>query len=388
MNEKILFVYSEKRQIELPQKLLSNYQVKSVLAKSKKVVYNTVVEYKPQLIICDENIKIKYVKYILEQFKFVPICIIGYFENTKVLEKFLELNLTTISVMQTETEIVSTIENLLWFALSKEELWEEEYKLCRSDLLKDKILFFSKLFGVMVVIIVLIFFLPKIYNVLATTKPIYSEVNLNYISPSDIVVLNNKFILSDWTIRNILEYDLYTGQLVKMYVMDEQLNAVSLNNKGDFVASSVFSNKVRLFHYPDFSITISTLSLLQGKTVIAVHLDDNNNLYVLDNKSTLFHYEIKDNNIIFVSSFVITEFFPIDVYTYDNFLFLLDSKNNIYKLVDEKEKKFVSILLDKFFEPQQIKFVSFAINKDWIFFVSETSKKIVKLPSKIVNIKV
>jgi len=109
MNEKILFVYSKKGQIELPQKLLSDYQVKSVLAKSKKVVYNTVVEYKPQLIICDENIEIKYVKYILEQFKFVPICIIGYFENTKVLEKFLELNLTTISVMQTETEIVSTL---------------------------------------------------------------------------------------------------------------------------------------------------------------------------------------------------------------------------------------------------------------------------------------
>ena len=120
---------------------------------------------------------------------------------------------------------------------------------------------------------------------------------------------------------------------------------------------------------------------------MALHLTDDNNLYVLDNKNTLFHYEIKDDkNIVLVSSFVITEFFPVDVYVYNNDIFFLDNKNNVYKIKNFGQKQYVYVLLEKFFDPQQIKFVSFAINKDWLYFVSERSKKIVKLPYKIISV--
>jgi hypothetical protein len=385
MNKKILFVYSSKRQIELPQKLVSEYQVKSVLTTSWKEIYKTIVEYKPQIIIFDENVKIKYVKNTSENFKFIPICIIGYFEQPQSLEKFLQLNLTTINLaQQTDTEISSIIENLLWFALSKDELWDEEYKLCRTDLLNSKFLFFSKIFGLLVVVTILSFFLPKLYNILAITKPIYNEINLKYISPSDIVVLKDKIVITDWTIRNIFEYDLYNEQLVKMYIADEQFNAVSMNNNNYFVYSSMFSNNVRISRYPEFSVVVSTLTLFREKTVMALYLTDDNNLYVLDNKNILFHYEIKDDkSIVLISSYVITEFFPIDVYVYNNEVFLMDNRNCIHKIKDIKKKLYVHIILDKFFDIQQIKFVSFAINKDWLFLVSEESKKIIKLPSKI-----
>ena len=386
MNKKILFVYSSKRQIELPQKLVSEYQVKSILTTSWKEIYKTIVEYKPQIIIFDENVKIKYVKNTSANFKFIPICIIGYFEQPQSLEKFLQLNLTTINlVQQTDTEISSIIENLLWFALSKDELWDEEYKLCRTDLLNSKFLFFSKIFGLLVVVTILSFFLPKLYNILAITKPIYNEINLKYISPSDIVVLKDKIVITDWTIRNIFEYDLYNEQLMKMYIADEQFNAVSMNNNNYFVYSSMFSNNVRISRYPEFSVVVSTLTLFREKTVMALYLTDDNNLYVLDNKNILFHYEIKDDkSIVLISSYVITEFFPIDVYVYKNEVFLMDNRNCIHKIKDIKKKLYVHIILDKFFDIQQIKFVSFAINKDWLFLVSEESKKIIKLPSKII----
>jgi hypothetical protein len=387
MNKKILFVYSQEGQIELPQKLVSEYQIRSVLAISFREIYKTIVEYKPQLVFFDENVKIKYIKYISDKFKFIPICIFGYFDKPQVLEKFLQLNLTTINLTQSETEISSIIENLLWFSLSKEELWDEEYKLCRTDLLKSKFLFFSKIFGLSLLIVILFFFLPKLYNILAITKPIYNEVDLKYISPSDIVVLKDKIVITDWTIRNIFEYDLYNEQLVKMYIAEEQFNAVSMNNNNYFVSSSMFSNNVRISRYPEFSVTISTLTLFREKTVMALHLTDDNNLYVLNNKNTLFHYEIKDNkNIVLVSSFVITEFFPVDVYVYNNDIFFLDNKNNVYKIKNFGQKQHVYVLLEKFFDPQQIKFVSFAINEDWLYFVSERSKKIVKLPYKIISV--
>ncbi len=387
MNKKLLFVYSKKEQIELPQKLLSEYQIKSVLATSFREIYKTIVEYKPQLLLFDENVKIKYVRYLSERFKFIPICIIGYFEKPQILEKFLQLNLTILNVNQSETEISSTIENLLWFSLSKEELWDEEYKLCRADLLKSKFLFFIKIFGLSVLAIISFFFLPKLYNILAITKPIYNEIDLKYISPSDIVVLKDKIIITDWTIRNIFEYNLDDEQLVKMYIADEQFNAVSMNNNNYFVSSSMFSNSIRISQYPEFSVTISTLTLFREKTVMALHLTDDNNLYVLDNKNTLFHYEIKDNkNIVFISSYIITEFFPIDVYVYNNDIFLLDSENNVHKIKNFAKQQYAHVLLDKFFDPKQIKFVSFAINKNWLYFVSEEAKKIVKLPSKILYV--
>jgi len=387
MNKKLLFVYSKKEQIELPQKLLSEYQIKSVLATSFREIYKTIVEYKPQLLLFDENVKIKYVRYLSERFKFIPICIIGYFEKPQILEKFLQLNLTILNVNQSETEISSTIENLLWFSLSKEELWDEEYKLCRADLLKSKFLFFIKIFGLSVLAIISFFFLPKLYNILAITKPIYNEIDLKYISPSDIVVLKDKIVVTDWTIRNIFEYNLDDEQLVKMYIADEQFNAVSMNNNNYFVSSSMFSNSIRISQYPEFSVTISTLTLFREKTVMALHLTDDNNLYVLDNKNTLFHYEIKDNkNIVFISSYIITEFFPIDVYVYNNDIFLLDSENNVHKIKNFAKQQYAHVLLDKFFDPKQIKFVSFAINKNWLYFVSEEAKKIVKLPSKILYV--
>lgn len=387
MNNKILFVYSEKKRIELPQKLLTEYRIE-VVPSFKVNIKKVILQTKPQIIMFDEDVKIKYVKYVTEKFKFIPVCVIGNFENPVKLEKFLNLGVTTINISLPEIEMVSTINNLLWFALSKEELWDEEYKLVSNELLKNKIFAVLKFVVSIVIVVLILFFLPKIYNMLAITQPLLYEQDISYITPSDITVFGNRYLINDWRVKNLFEYDETTKEIVAMYAPDKQFHSISVNEKSYAVAASMFTGLVYLFKYPNFLETYSTINFFPGKTVMSVHIDDENNIYILDNKSALYKYVLQDNGqVVFVSSVTITKFFPVDVCTVDKFLLFLDNNNNLYLTDKNNPSRIVlNVFMNKFFDSLNTKFISVDVSKEWVYMVDEQTKKVVKFRKKILQL--
>lgn len=379
MNNKILFLYSEQK-IELPKQVLAEYQVTAVPLRRTNIK-DVILQFKPQIIIFDEYVEIKYVKSVCAQFKFIPVCVIGEFGDRNKLEKFLNLGVSVINTTLPEIEIISTIHNLLWFSLSKEDLWDEEYKLNRSEFIKSKIFVLTKFIVSIVMAGILLFFISRSYKMLALTQPLFQEIDIRYITPSDITVFNDKYLINDWTVKNLFEYDETSGELVKMYIPEKQFHSISINEKKYGVVSSMFTGMVYMFKYPEFSETHSTLNVVQGKTIMSVSIDDDNHIYILDNKGTLYVYHLnEDNKLVFLSSVIITEFLPIDVCSVDKFLLFLDNRNNLYLTKKDEPQKVVStIVMEKFFDSRNTNFSSVDVSKKWIYLVSEKSKKIFKL---------
>lgn len=375
MNEKLLFIYSEKIKIDLPKSLLEEYQIRTVVFNSK--LTKIIIEYKPQIILIDEFVPLRIIKSIYNKFKFIPIVVVGYFEKPSKAEKFLELGINLIYLTQSESEIISTIKNLLWFSLSKQELWEQEYIISKYELRKDRILNIAKVFFKTLVVFTLLVGVPKLYNFVSSFKKFFYEIDVGYINVSDISIVSEKYILNDWTIRNLFEYEKSTDKLIKMYTPQEQLNSLSINNNY-VVGFSMFTNKVYLYKYPEFSL-ITAEELLKNATILSIYIDDSNHLYLLDNKKILYEFIIKDNKFIFVSSNEIKEFFPIDIVVQQENIYLLDDTNNIYILDKNTLKKEKTIILSTFFDPKYYKFSSFGINDEWLYLVSEKEKKIIKI---------
>ena len=137
--QKILIIsFKEEPQSFLPQKFISEFQIKIVHENySFKQLIEEIIKFKPQLIIVNEFIPIKSLEKICKIYNFIPICCIGKIEEENKLEKFLELGITLIKIPKSEDEIVSTIKNVLWFSLAKEELWSKEYELARYEKKKE-----------------------------------------------------------------------------------------------------------------------------------------------------------------------------------------------------------------------------------------------------------
>lgn len=382
MNEKLLFIYSGKIKIDLPNNIFEEYQVKTILCNSK--LLKTIIEYKPQIILLDEFVPFSIIRSIYNKFKFIPIAIVGSFEKSSKAEKFLELGVSLINISQSEAEMISTIRNLLWFSLSKQDLWDQEYDISKYELRKEKILSVSKFFFKVIVVVILLVGVPKLYNFIFSFKKFFYELDIEYITASDISVLDGRYIINDWTIKNLFEYETATDNLVKIYSPQEQLNSLSVNS--DYVIGfSMFTNKVYLYRYPDFSLIVAE-ELLKNTTVLSIYIDDRNHLYLLDNKRVLYEFIIKDNKFIFVSSNEIKEFFPIDVVVQKDKIYLLDNSNNLYVLNKDTYKKEKTIVLSMFFEPKQYKFSSFGISDKWLYLVSEKEKKIIKINNEFLKV--
>lgn len=384
MNQKILYITSQ-LQYRLPEEILNKYEVKNVSFITPGLK-DLIVNFKPQVIIFDEGVKIKLIKQIQQWFKFIPICVIGNFQDAKLLESILQLGVSTINLTQTDQEIESVINTLLWFSLSREEFWDEEYKLSRSEVFRTKIYAGLKVLILVMVLSIAFFLIPKIYTMITYSQPIYSEIELKYLTPSDICIVNgDRYIISDWSIRTLFEYNLINDEIAKTYTPEEQFNSVTINASGNVITSSIFSNRLFIYNYPDFTTVVSTVSLLRDNTILSVHLSSDNFLYVLDNKKTLYSFLFEQKNkFVLKSSMTIEAFFPIDVYTYSNYVFLLDNGNNVYKINKETGMIETKIILDKFFDVRNIQFTSFAISENWVYFVSEKTHKVYKLPAKLV----
>lgn len=384
MKEKILYITSQ-LQLNLPEEVVNKYEVKNISFATPKLK-NVIIDFKPQLIIFDEGVNVKFIKRVQQWFKFVPICVIGNFQNAKLLNSILQLGVNTINVSQSGQEVESVVNTLLWFSLSREEFWEEEYELSKNEILKSKIYAVVKILLVVIVSTGMFFVIPKLYTVITYTKPIYSEVELKYLAPSDIVVIKDRYIISDWSIRTLFEYDIYTDEIVKTYTPEEQFNSITANETGTVITSSIFSNRLFVYEYPDFTLVVSTISLLKDNTILSVHLSSDNFLYVLDNKKTLYSFAVDQKKwFVLKSSMTIAEFFPVDIYTYGGYVFLLDNKNNVYKINKENNIIESKIILDKFFDVSNVQFTSFAVSEQWIFFVSEKTHRVYKLPTKFIT---
>lgn len=382
MNEKLLFIYSEKVKIDLPKSLFEEFQIKVITYKLQLV--KTIIEYKPQIILIDEFVPFRKIKSIHNKFRFIPIAIIGYFDKPSKAEKFLELVVNLINLSQSEGDIVSTIRNILWFSLSKQELWEQEYEISKYELRKEKILDISKSFFRILIALLLLIGVPKLYNFVASLKKFFYEIDISYINVSDISIVGEKYLLNDWTIKNLFEYEEATDKLIKMYTSQEQLSSLSVNDNY-MVGFSVFTSKVYLYKYPEF-LLLTAEELLKNTTILSIYIDEDNHLYLLDNKKVLYEFVIKDKRFQFLSSFEIKEFFPIDVVVHQGYIYLLDNSNNLYVLNKNNYKKEKTIILSTFFEPKQYKFSSFGISSKWLYLVSEEDKKIIKINNEFLKV--
>ncbi|MEN3013617.1 MAG: hypothetical protein ABDH23_03255 [Endomicrobiia bacterium] len=382
MDEKLLFVYSKEKRIYLPEVLFKEYQIRAIPSNLK--ISREILEYKPQIILLDEFVQFGLAKKICNRFKFIPIGIVGYFEKPKKIENFLELGVNIINLNQPQEEINSTIKNLLWFSLSKQEIWDEEYKISKSENIKEKIWNISKIFIEIFVILLLVVGVPKLYNFIISHKKLFYELDVGYITACDVCIVGDRYILNDWTLRNLFEYGQTNDKLLKMYVPQEQINSLSVNHSYA-VAFSMFTEKIYLYKYPEFSLITST-ELLKNTTVLSIYIDENNHLYLLDNKSAFYEFVIKDNRFVFISSFVIKEIFPLDVVVKNEDIYILDNANNIHRLKKNSYKKEKTIVFSQFFDIKQYKFSSFAFSERWLYLVSEKDKKVFKLPTNILKI--
>ncbi|MCX7956395.1 MAG: hypothetical protein N2643_00665 [Endomicrobia bacterium] len=382
MDEKILFIYSERLKINLPEVLFKEYQIKTVTLKNG--IHSTILDFRPQLIVVDEYIPFNIIKKITVRFKFIPLCVIGNFEISKKLERLLELGVSTINLAQSEEEIKSTIKNILWFSLSKEELWSEEYKISVSELKKERFLVVARILLNIAIITLLTIAIPRFSSLLSSFNKLEYQVDIGYINASDISVVRNNYLLSDWTLKNIFEYEQESDKLVKMYVLQEQANTISFND-AYAITYSMFNNKINLYKYPDFEVVVST-SLFNNVAVLSIYIDNENITYIADNKSNIYEYKLINDKLVYVKSFKVENLLPIDVVADGEYIYLLDNNNNLHKYRKFQYVKEETIILENYFPTNQCKFTSFGISKKWLYLISENDRKVIKLTKKILKV--
>ncbi len=385
MQTKLLLFYSRKQEIHIPQNVTSNFQTK-IVPISYYEIKKTVPEFQPQVIIVDEFVNLKFIKKILSLYPFVPVAIIGEFtENPTIAEKSLSLGVTVIKLPVSDYELETILVNLSTYSLAKKELWQEEYSLSISERKKKILFLIAKIVGIIISVGTLFFASSMLYNyTLSSGAKLFKELNLGYLTPTDIALLNNSYIISDWSIKNLFEYTGSDDNLINMYIPENKFNSITSFSKFTsqyVITSSVFDDKIYIYQYPDFSRPIKNVVLLANTSVISLHYH-NNNLYLIDNKKGFYIFRFDSiDNIVFLSSTTIKDFFPIDVFVYNDKIYFLDTENKIYKY--DKELKLSAIIdLGTFFVEKQ-KFVSIAINDRWIYLLAEKEKKGYKLPTKI-----
>ncbi len=386
--QKILIIsFKEEPQSFLPQKFISEFQIKIVHENySFKQLIEEIIKFKPQLIIVNEFIPIKSLEKICKIYNFIPICCIGKIEEENKLEKFLELGITLIKIPKSEDEIVSTIKNVLWFSLAKEELWSKEYELARYEKKKDKIFSILKYSSIFFVLIFLFFISSKVYNYVLKPKELFNLVEFKYIKPSDITIVGDKYIINDWTVRNFFEYLQNNDNMVGMLIAEKQFNNIAFDSRNQVLfASSAFDDKVYLYKYPDLSIIVSSFTISNG-VILSLYVDNDMNLYILNNEKILFEFKINDlNKLVFISSFTIPNFFPIDINIFEDKFYFLDNNNNIWvmKKNDNEFEIEKVIVLSLYFAGEVQQFNSFAIGEKFFYLLSEKENKLYKLPKEI-----
>ncbi|MFN3550523.1 MAG: hypothetical protein ACK4WJ_01760 [Endomicrobiia bacterium] len=386
--QKILIISSkDEPQSFLPQKLISEFQIKIVSNDSSiKQLINEIIQFKPQLIIVNEFISLKYLEKICKIYNFVPVCCIGKIEEEKKLEKFLELGIVVIKIPVYEEEIISTIKNILWFSLAKEELWLEEYELARYEKKKDRIFAFLKYSLVFFVLFFLFFVSSKVYNYILRPKELFSLVEFKYIKPSDITVIEDKYIINDWTLRNIFEYLQSNDNMVGMLVAEQQFNNIAFDNKNQILfASSAFDNKVYLYKYPDVNVIISSFTINNG-VILSLCIGNEKNLYILNNEKILYEFKMENlHKLVFISSFSIQDCFPIDINIFEDKFYFLDNNNNIWVMKKNYNKFEIEkvIVLSLYFAGSIEQFNSFSIGEKFLYLLNEKENKLYKLPKEI-----
>ncbi|MFQ3675558.1 MAG: hypothetical protein SNJ64_03340 [Endomicrobiia bacterium] len=385
--EKILFFTSQKNEYPVLQIVFNKYQTQTITL-PKKDFDSVIINFQPQTIIFDEHIPLKIIKKIVRKYPFVPFNVIGELTDPVKLEKLLALGVNLIKLPITEKELETIFSNIMWFSLSKPDLWQQEVELSVLER-RDKILYYGIKILVIIIIIVGTFFLAnKTYNSVInkqSVQKIYFETVLPYVTPSDITFLDKSYLISDWNIRNIFQHDIETDKMMGMFVPEYKFNSIAsyVSGKERYIfTSSIFVDKIYVYKYPDFEFPEKEIVPIQNNTIISMHIDGNK-LFILDNKKNLYEFMIQDDfNILLLSSSTITEFLPVDIFVYDSHMYVLDDKNILYKFIYPELEKVSVIDLNTFFA-QENQIISFAINDKWLYLLNERDKKSYKISNKV-----
>lgn len=387
--EKILFFTSQKSSYPELEEGLKKYQsqiVKYIPKNSTKVI----LEFQPQTIVFDEFIDVKEVRKIVRRFPFVPVSVIGELNDPKTLERFLSLGINTIKVPVSQKEIEKIFSNILWFSLSKPQLWEEELKLVDVEK-KNKFLSIGMKVGV--VMVVVFFSLVVANNIYfsyvekKSENKFLLEVPLPYPTPSDISFLNGNYLISDWSIKNIFLHDNKSDNMVNMFVPENKFNSISIYRQGNEIyvfTSSVFANKIYVYRYPDFDSPVKEIIPIGKTTIMSLDVEDDT-LFVLDNNRVIYELKLEEEfNWVLVSSFSITAFFPVDIWVYNRNLFVLDEENVVHKFSYPEMIETTRIDFSHFFGKDK-SFVSFGIDNNWFYLLNEKEKKLYKITRKVLS---
>jgi hypothetical protein len=388
--QKILIISSDNNILNSPlmQKINSEYQTEFILNPSKiKQVDSIILQSKPQLILVDEFVPLNIIRHIVKKYSFIPVCAIGKFEKEDKLEKILKLGITIIRQPFDENEFILNVKNMLWSSLAQVELWEKEYEISKREIKKERVFFLFKYFALFFFFVIIIFTSSKVYNYVSVNKELYEVVDLKYINPSDIVIFEDKYIINDWSIKNLFEYSQKDDVIVGMLVPEGKFNAIAIEEKNKYLfASSAFDKNLYVFKYPNFENLVSSSELIRDAGIISLFVDSKQNLFVLDNKKILYKFDVSNiEKILLISSYTINDFFPIDVIAFENYLFFLDNENKIYKIRENNGNLETEgiIILSLYFPKSLNQFSSFAIGEEYLYLLNEKEHKVYKLPKKI-----
>jgi hypothetical protein len=386
--EKILFFSSQKTEYPILNSLFEKYSVQTVTNLSKKNFDSIIKSFQPQTIIFDEHIPLKVVKNIVNKYPFIPCNVIGEIGDPQKLEKFLELGINLIKLPITEKELEKILSNIMWFSLSKPDLWQQEVNLSLVERKRRWLLNGIKVLIVGVIILTTFFLSNKAYNNIIkknAEQKIYFEINLPYVTPSDITFLEKSYLISDWNIKNIFQHEVDTDKMVRMFIPEQKFNSITsyTRNRDEYIfTSSIFVDKIYIYRYPDFDLPFKEIVPRTNLSIMAMYADKNK-LFILDNKKVLYEFKLEEDfSITQVSSYTITDFYPVDIFVYNNYLYFLDDKNVLYKFTYPELEKISEIYLKTFFQEEK-PLVSFAINNKWLYLLNEQEKKMYKISNKI-----
>ncbi len=385
--EKILFINSTKTEFTILQGLFNKYQTK-VITLPVKDVEKIVLDFQPQTILFEENVPIKIIKKIVNKYPFIPLSIIGELNDPVKLEKILDLGLNTIKIPATEKEIETIFSNIMWFSLSKPNLWQQEVELAGLEKRNKKFFLGIKIITTILFATILVVFITNIYNISLAKKvesKMFFEISLPYVTPSDITFLDNTYMVSDWSIKNIFKHDVSTDEILQMYVPEHKFGTITsyVYDKENYIfTSSNFVDKIYVYKYPDFDSPVKEILPLKDVAILAMNVY-NNTLFILDNEKKLYSFKIQENfDTVLNASFTLKEFFPIDTFFYNNHIYFLDNKNLVYKLSYPDLKTVSIIRLSQYFGEDK-HFVSLAMNDIWFYLLNDRDKKIYKISNKI-----
>ncbi|OGS17546.1 MAG: hypothetical protein A3J83_07620 [Elusimicrobia bacterium RIFOXYA2_FULL_40_6] len=377
------------RHIENAAVSLSEYKVMKF--SSMRELFNNVVVSRPQIIfISARKADSGTARKILANFSFIPAIAYGDFaknpakSNRKIQSLLTEGYAACInaSVLIDKDSLLFQVKNLLWQGLAKNDLWEKEYSIVRTES-KNRI--YKKFLAACVTLLVLV-----VAGFVSRDKVVLTEnmapivYSVPYLNLSGITLSKNSLWTSDWQTQNVYKHSLSSNlEIEHVYPFPEMRFSALVVAEGYMWTLDPWQKKIRK-HNLDKKLSIIREFTAPGPNPTGIAYDGRY-LLTCDNSQGKLYVHKLDDKLTVLKEYVLPASDPVGIYADGKSVWIADSvANKIYCCsIDDFDLTVKNIFIPPDYEG--LKFTSLTGDRDFLWLASEKESKIYKYPKKMLE---